>query len=53
LFNLSFHNIPKKLKLICGPLWRILEDQSISFFEMNDYWQILVEKFEEFSNDRQ
>ena len=38
-------------KLICGPLWRILEDQSISFFEMNDYWQILVEKFEEFSND--
>jgi hypothetical protein len=38
-------------KLICGPLWRNLEDQNISFFEMNDYWQILVEKFEEFSND--
>jgi hypothetical protein len=37
-------------KLICGPLWRILEDQSISFFEMNAKWQILVEKFEEFSN---
>jgi hypothetical protein len=37
-------------KLICGPLWRILEDQSISFFEMNDYWQILVEKFEQILN---
>jgi len=38
-------------KIICGPLWRILEDESVSFFKMNEYWQVLVEKFEEFSND--
>ncbi|CAG2194718.1 unnamed protein product [Mytilus edulis] len=38
-------------KLICGPLWRILEDDKISFFEMNAYWQILIEKIDKLSND--
>ena len=38
-------------KIFCGPLWRIVQDESVSFFKMNEYWQVLVEKFEEFSND--
>jgi len=41
----------RALDIICGPLLRILEDESVSFFKMNEYWQVLVEKIEEFSND--
>jgi len=38
-------------KLITGPLWRLLENPHISFFDMNDFWQVLVEKISEFSKD--
>jgi len=38
-------------KLVCGPLWRLLEDDNISYFAMNDYWYILVEKVGEYSKN--
>jgi hypothetical protein len=38
-------------KLVTGPLWRLLENPDISFFGMNDFWTLLVEKVSEFSGD--
>ena len=35
-------------KLVTGPLWRLLENPDISFFGMNDFWTLLVEKVSEF-----
>lgn len=38
-------------KLVTGPLWRLLENPEISFFRMNDFWQVLVNKIDEYSEN--
>ena len=38
-------------KVVTGPLWRLLESSDISITEMNDYYQILVSRVEEWSVD--
>jgi hypothetical protein len=38
-------------KLVTGPLWRLLENPDISFFGMNDFWMLLVEKVSKYFGD--
>ena len=38
-------------KVITGPLWRVLEAPDISILDMNEYFQTLLNKLEEWSND--
>ncbi|XP_069103061.1 putative leucine-rich repeat-containing protein DDB_G0290503 [Argopecten irradians] len=41
-------------KLICGPLWRLLEDQNTSFFEMNEHWlqlKVFLEQYQQHPED--
>ena len=38
-------------KAVTGPLWRLLESSDISITEMNDYYQVLVSRVEEWSVD--
>ena len=41
------------VKLITGPLFRLIEDDSFHIFQLNDVWNEVIKELEELSKDAQ
>ena len=53
LYRVCFHALGIFGKVITGPLFQLIEDDSFHIFQLNDVWNEVVKQMEEFSKDSQ